>query len=126
MDKSMKTSGEFELLVGRVLQTGVLLSVVSLTLGVLWRWHATGSPTFDYSLQGRSIAGFLSSELSEWRLGHLRPRLFINLGLALLLMTPYARVIVSFFYFVFGERNAKYAVFTAIVFSVLTYSLFGH
>jgi uncharacterized membrane protein len=124
MDKP--PGGGMELLVGRILQIGVLLSVACLVTGVVWRWHATGSAAFDYSLQGRSIVGFLSDGLREGRLGHLRPRFFVNFGLALLLMTPYVRVLASFFYFAFVEHNAKYAVFTSIVLGVLTYSLFGH
>jgi uncharacterized membrane protein len=60
------------------------------------------------------------------RWGHIRPRLLVNFGLAILLLTPYVRVVASFFYFAFIENNAKYAVFTSIVLGVLTYSLFGH
>ena len=56
--------------------------------------------------------------------GQLQPRLLINLGIALLMLTPYVRVLASTFYFALAERNPKYTLFTGFVLAVLTYSLF--
>ena len=114
-----------ERLVGNILLIGVMLSVTFLILGETWHWARSGTAAFNYSLEKLSIAEFLKGELREVFAGHFRPRLFINAGLALLLMTPYARVVASFFYFFLVEKNRKYAFFTLIVATVLTYSLFG-
>jgi len=54
----------------------------------------------------------------------LRPRLFLNMGIAILMLTPFVRVLASVFYFAFAERNWKYTLFTGFVLSVLIYSLF--
>jgi uncharacterized membrane protein len=70
---------------------------------------------------------FFEFVLNDIRLtlqGALRPRLLVNLGMATLMLTPYVRVLVSMLFFAVVEHNRKYTVFTAFVFSVLTYSLF--
>ncbi|MGZ3606158.1 MAG: DUF1634 domain-containing protein, partial [Thermodesulfobacteriota bacterium] len=54
----------------------------------------------------------------------LRPRVMINMGIAVLMLTPFVRVLASVFYFAFAERNWKYTLFTGFVLGVLTYSLF--
>jgi len=56
--------------------------------------------------------------------GAWRPRLLVNLGLVVLLLTPYARVLASMLYFALVERNRKYTAFTTFVLLTLTYSLF--
>jgi len=48
----------------------------------------------------------------------------MNVGLAVLMLTPYARVLASVLYFALVERSAKYTIFTGFVLAVLTYSLF--
>jgi len=113
-----------ELLVGWILLAGVLLSACCLVIGVIWNGWTRG--TLDYSLAGRSVAGFVHQELRDVARGPLRPSFFINAGLTLLTMTPYARVAASLVYFFFVERNVKYASFTSVVLGVLTYTLFGH
>ena len=67
---------------------------------------------------------FVLSDLRSVFTDTLRPRLFLNLGIAALMLTPYVRVLASMVYFAVAERNWKYTLFTAFVFSVLTYSLF--
>ena len=47
------------------------------------------------------------------------------LGLVLLMLTPYIRVVASVVYFAF-YRNYKYVVITLIVFAILTASLIVH
>jgi uncharacterized membrane protein len=54
----------------------------------------------------------------------LRPRVLINMGIAVLMLTPFVRVLASVFYFALVERNWKYTLFTGFVLCVLTYSLF--
>jgi uncharacterized membrane protein len=51
--------------------------------------------------------------------------LFMTLGLAALILTPYIRVIASFIYFAW-KRNFKYIIITAFVLLVLTLSLATH
>ena len=113
-----------ELLVGYILQIGVLLSMILIAVGVVWRWFNTGSMGFDYSISGMNFFEFVLTDIQQMVAGTFRPRLLANLGIATLMLTPYVRVLASMLYFAFVEHNRKYTVFTAFVFCVLTYSLF--
>jgi uncharacterized membrane protein len=122
--KSRSARFDMEILVGYILQFGVLLSVILLAIGVVGHWITTGSLEFAYSISGMNFFGFVLSDLQQVFAGTLRPRLFSNLGIAALMLTPYIRVLASMVYFAVAERNLKYTLFTGFVYVVLTYSLF--
>ncbi len=111
-------------LVGYILLVGVLASIAFLAIGVIWHYVNTGKIGLDYSIQGMNLFQFIVSEFRLVTEFQLRPRLFVNLGIATLMLTPYVRVIASMIFFAFEEKNYKYTAFTAVVFAVLTYSLF--
>jgi len=111
-------------LVGRVLYTGVLLSVLSLSAGFFWNWIATGKPGLEVAPPRRSIIRFTIREIALTFREGLRPAGLINLGILILLFTPYVRVLLSLGYFLLVARNYKYAAITGFVFGVLTCSLF--
>ena len=120
-----KTTGfDMEALVGYILLIGVLFSMALIAIGVVWHWLATGQIGLQYSMSGMNLFGFVLADMRQIFSGTFRPRLFVNLGIAALMLTPYVRVFASMLFFVFVERNPKYTIFTAFVFSVLTYSLF--
>jgi uncharacterized membrane protein len=115
---------DMEVIVGYILMGGVLVSMVLVTAGLTWRWIATGRLELDYSLGGMNLFEFVLSDVRQVAADAVRPRLLVNLGIAALMLTPYARVLASMLYFAFVERNGKYTLFTGFVFTVLTYSLF--
>lgn len=115
---------DMESLVGVILLTGVLLSVALLLVGFVWRWMREGNLRFEHSIAGMNFFEFISSTLRQMGSHAFRPRLFLNMGIAVLMLTPFVRVLASVFYFAFVERNSKYTLFTAFVLSVLIYSLF--
>ncbi len=115
---------DMEVLVGYILQVGVLVSMGLIAIGVLWRMINTGQPSFDYTLSGMNFFEFLLTDVQQVFLGAFRPRLFVNLGIATLMLTPYVRVFASMLYFGIVARNLKYTFFTFVVFAILTYSLF--
>ncbi len=110
--------------VGYVLLVGVLLASALLAGGLVWRFAETGSFAFDYAIRDVSFYQVLVEDLRLALAGAFRPRLLVSLGIAVLLLTPYVRVFASMISFAVVERNLKYTLFTAFVFSVLTYSLF--
>ena len=112
-----------DLLVGYVLIVGVLSSLGLLAAGLVWHWSSTGT-RLDYDLAGTTVFGLVVTDFCQLAAGAWRPRLLVNLGLAVLLLTPYARVLASMLYFALVERNRKYAAFTTFVLLTLTYSLF--
>lgn len=113
-----------EILVGYILQIGVLLSMTLIAIGVVWRWFNTGALGFDYSISGMNFFEFVMSDFQQMIAGTFRPRLFANLGMATLMLTPYVRVFASMLYFAFAAHNRKYTFFTGFVFVILTFSLF--
>jgi uncharacterized membrane protein len=104
--------------------TGILLSVALLAVGFVWRWLRVGNLRFEHSIVGMNFFEFISSALRQMASRAFRPRLFLNMGIAVLMLTPFVRVLASVFYFAFVEHNWKYTLFTAFVLTVLTYSLF--
>jgi uncharacterized membrane protein len=115
---------DMESLVGYILLTGVLLSVALLAVGFGWHWIRVSNLRFEHSIVGMNFFEFILSTLRQMTSRAFRPRLFLNMGIAVLMLTPFVRVLASFFYFVFAEHNWKYTLFTGFVLVVLTYSLF--
>jgi uncharacterized membrane protein len=113
-----------DLLVGYLLLGGVLTSAALIVAGLIWRYISTGRLSSEYTIEGMNLAQFVWEELRLVAAQQFRPRLLINLGIAVLLLTPFARVLASMLYFALGLRNWKYTLFTGFVLAVLTYSLF--
>jgi uncharacterized membrane protein len=111
-------------LVGYILLTGVLLSVALLSVSLVWRWVRVGSLRFEHLIVGMNFFEFISSTLRQMASRAFRPRLFLNMGIGVLMLTPFVRVLASVIYFAFVEHNWKYTLFTGFVLGVLTYSLF--
>lgn len=123
-DKNTSIEYKMDMLVGYILLVGVLASIVLIAAGVIWHFADTGHIGLDYSIAGMNLFQFIVTEFRQTTQLQLRPRLFVNLGIATLMLTPYIRVMASMLFFAFEERNYKYTIFTALVFTVLTYSLF--
>ncbi len=115
---------DMESLVGYILLIGVLLSVALLVVGFVWRWVRVGNLRFEHSIAGMNFFEFILSTLRQMTSQTLRPRLFLNMGIGILMLTPFVRVLASVLYFAFMEHNWKYTLFTGFVLTVLTYSLF--
>ena len=112
-----------ELLIGRLLQFGVLASaVLVLAGGVVTLVRHGGAPADFHTFAGtperlRSVGGILDAALSHDSLG------LLQLGLILLIATPVARVAFTLVAFAV-RRDRVYVLLTAIVLVVLLYGLF--
>jgi len=115
---------DMEILIGYILLAGVLLSVAFLVIGLAWHWARLRNLRFEHSIVGMNFFEFILSTLQQMLSHAIRPRLVLNMGIGILMLTPFVRVLASMLYFAFVERNWKYTLFTGFVFSVLTYSLF--
>ncbi len=126
VDVGRKTARQLEMdaLVGYLLLGGVLLSMILIVIGLVWRWLSTGRVSLDYRISDMNLFQFVVTEVRLAASGEMRPRLLVNLGIAALMLTPYLRVVASMVYFLVGLKNWKYTLFTAFVLIVLTYSLF--
>jgi uncharacterized membrane protein len=115
---------QMESLIGGVLLAGVLTSVALIVAGSLWHLAKTGRLATEHTLAGMNVAELAATEVKLALSGELRPRLLVDLGMVVLLLTPLARVMTSVFYFAAQERNRKYTAITLTVLAVLSYSLF--
>ncbi len=78
----------------------------------------------EYSIVGMSLFEFTLLTLRWMVSDAILRRFIINMGIAVLMLNFFVRVLASVFYFAFVEHNWKYTLFTAFVLSALTYSLF--
>ncbi len=125
LEREARQEHEMELLVGYLLLSGVLLSILLVVTGMAWEYVKTGSLHLNYLIAGMNFFQFLVGDLRAILTPSLiGPRAFVNLGIAALLFTPYIRVVSSMVFFAAAEKNWKYTAFTAFVGVVLTYSLF--
>ena len=115
---------EMDVLVGYILLGGVLLSMLLIIIGLVWKYIESGGVRLDYELAGMNLFQFVVSEVHIAVLGEIRPRLLINMGIVVLMLTPFLRVLASVVYFVVVLKNWKYTFFTLFVLLVLTRSLF--
>lgn len=113
-----------EALVGTILLVGVLASVALIAAGVAWHWAATGTLGLDYTLPATNVGAFLLADVRTLTAHGTGPRRRIDLGIGVLLLTPYVRVLASMVYFAVVARDGTYTLVTAVVLTALTASLF--
>lgn len=112
-----------EIVIGKLLRAGVLLSAFVVLIGAcVYLVRHGGSPVEFHVFRGeptnlRDITGVLQDAF------RLQGRGVIQFGLLLLIATPVARVAFSVLGFA-KERDYMYVVFTLIVLGVLLYSIF--
>ncbi len=111
---------DMESLVSNILRSGILLSV-GLIVAVLAA-HACkkGAVDFGEHIQARSITHLLKNDLYRMKVSWFHSPTFIHLSIAVLMLTPYARVVASMVYFAGVERHWKHALLTGIVLIILT------
>lgn len=115
---------KMDVILGYLLLSGVALSVVLIIVGLVWHYFRTGQLWLDHPLGGMNLFQFSAHELRLATEKQIRPRTVVDLGIVVLMFTPYARVVASMVYFMAVLKNWKYSLFTAIVLAVLTFSLF--
>ena len=113
-----------EVQVSHILIGGTVLSVALISAGLLWKYIESGGLRLDYELAGMNPFQFVASEIHLLVVGETRPRLLINMGIVVLMLTPFLRVLASMVYFFSVLKNWKYTLFTLFVLLVLTRSLF--
>ncbi len=123
--KEVLTNEEFEAIIGRILQIGVIAAATVVLIGgilylarhpyILPEYH-----TFNQAAPyARSLSGIIANAMA------LRSYGIIQLGLLLLIATPIIRVIFSVIGFAI-QRDVTYVVVTLIVLTVLLYGFIGY
>lgn len=124
-------SGEsrLETIISYLLIVGVAASLVLEVIGIVMFYRSYGSLSILLKdeamfIHGRDFFSFLR-ELFSGRYASGNAVLFMALGIAILALTPYVRVIASALYFAL-RKDARYVVITVFVLAVLTVSLALH
>ena len=118
----------FETIVSYILIAGVILSLLTEITGLSLYYIQNGNLSFDYSpqwqLKGANFFAYAANLITSFSFG-FNAISIMALGIVLLMITPYVRVIASVVYF--GRiRDLKYLLFTIFVLTVLTVSLIIH
>jgi uncharacterized membrane protein len=107
---------------------GVLLCLVLLVTGMALYWGQQGGVSVSQApsvfVHGHDFFSFIFDQVTGRGVQNLPLRL-ITLGVIVLLLTPYLRVILSAVYFT-REKNFKYVLITVFVLIILTISLILH
>ncbi len=119
----MKSLEKFEQAIGLILISGVVISLILEVIGMILFYRTYGEFSISENkltfIQGKNFFYFISD---LFRGGRQRPILFMTLGIAVLMLTPYVRVLLSVFYFLW-EKNIKYVIITLFVLTLLTLTL---
>lgn len=117
---------DMQLIIGWILRGGVIASMTIVTIGGIFYVYRHGHSTPDYSKFHR-VPDFISSPMGV--LGgviHFNGQAIIQLGIALLIITPVLRVIFSAIGFIL-ERDRLYTFISLLVLLIIIMStITGH
>ncbi len=121
-------ASKFELAISYLLGAGVVTSLILIGVGILLFYAEFGSLTISEKkvmfLHEKNFFYFLYDLFRE---GNSQGRALwtMTLGIAVLILTPYARVLLSVLYFSW-EKDLKFSLITLFVLLILTVSLAAH
>jgi uncharacterized membrane protein len=116
-------TSDLEPLVWKILGGGLLLSVILILAGMGWEWASSGTISMGPPILALNLGGFLEATAAG-AAGGLSPAFLLNCGIAVLLLTPYVRVLVSVVFFAFRDHDYRFTAITGFVAVVLTWVLF--
>jgi uncharacterized membrane protein len=126
--KSNSSESRFEKAISYLLITGVIISLILEIVGVVLLYRAYGSLDISHEagvyIKGHDFFSFIYQQIQDVQT--IKPAiLFMVLGIIVLILTPYIRVITSVIYFAW-QKNLKYVLITLFVLIVVTLSLALH
>jgi uncharacterized membrane protein len=125
---NLKDPETMNLVIGKALRYGVMISAAVIVVGTLALEAAKGSAdTQGYLLYNPGTVPHDGIDVSVSGLASgiaaFSPFSWIELGVILLIATPVARVLISIFLFA-AERDRLYVLITTVVLALLLFSLF--
>jgi uncharacterized membrane protein len=121
----LNAESKFERMIGYILISGVVISLFLEVIGIILYYRSYGQFKIledkAVFIHGKNFFYFLV-ELIQGE--HIRQKAIwlMTLGIAILMLTPYVRVILSVIHFS-REKNVKYVLITLFVLALLTISL---
>jgi len=121
----LNSEDRFDRAIGYVLITGVVISLLLEAVGILLYYlsyrHFNISSERTLFIHGRNFFDFMI-ELFKGDYAGKRAVFLMSVGVVILILTPYVRVLMSVLYFAW-EKNTKYILITLFVLLLLTISL---
>ena len=121
----MNSEHRFDQAIGYVLITGVVISLLVEATGILLYYlsysHFKISSERTLFIHGKDFFDFVI-ELFKGDYAGKRAVFLMSVGVVILILTPYIRVLMSVLYFAW-EKNTKYIFITLFVLLLLTISL---
>ena len=114
---------DMEPLLGAVLRGGALLSVIFITGGLLVGRATPGA--VEYEIHAISIPRLLQTDLSRFGSSDFWHHLLVDLGFVTLMITPYARLVLTWIYLVLVKKRWRYAAYTGVVLFLLAVVMFS-
>ena len=102
-----------------------MLAIIVTILGVIWFGYSTNvNIQIDSLIYSANFGDFFSRMFTDLLSLRLTPIMVLGLGVVILMITPYLRVLTSWIFFIIKEKDYKYVVITSVVLAILTFSLF--
>ena len=111
---------DMEDLTSSLLRNGTLISLGLVVASLLAGRLAKMPGTSEMNLAARSLPLLIWTDLQRMGSPGFWPRFLLDLAVATLLLTPYARVLASMGYFAVVERSWKHALFQGATLLILT------
>jgi len=127
--KQKSDEEHLDLIISYILILGVLASLVLETIGIISYYSLYGTMTIilqpNSALSGTNFFSYAGNVIHQTLVGVWTPFEILGLGIILLMITPYIRVVASVIYFSI-TKNTKYIFITLFVLTILTASLLLH
>ena len=120
---------DLDLVISYILIIGVLASLALEIIGIIRYYSVNGTLTINLqpnsALSGTGFFSYTGNIIHGMLVGVWTPFEILGLGITLLMITPYMRVVASVVYFSV-TKNTKYIFITLFVLTILTASLLIH
>jgi len=124
--KRVLSEEKLDSLISYILIFGVLASVAVEIVGIADYHSSSGNLNIlfqhSFAMKGTNFFSYAGELFQELSMGSWSPMQVLGLGIVVLMLTPYVRVVASVLYFSL-VRNPKYLLITLFVLIVLTASL---
>jgi len=121
----LNAESKFERIIGYILISGVVISLFLEVIGIILYYRSFGQFKIledeAVFIHGKNFFYFLV-ELIQGEHIHQKAIWLMTLGIAILMLTPYLRVVLSVIHFS-HQKNVKYVLITLFVLALLTISL---
>ena len=115
---------DMEPLLGAVLRVGMLLSV-SLMAAAWVVARTVPSENISYEIHAISVLQLLQVDLNRMGSPDFWYRFLVDLGFSILMITPYARLMLTGLYLIFVKKHWRYAAYTSISLLLLGIVMFS-